>query len=152
MITTEKNKCILVYYLEFVKQNYEDISPGKEIIVGSFLASEESKETEANNFIQFSVVKRTAQKKKVETISQGNYIDIRKWFKEKKIFKVATNARNTEKRYNSSRNSLKINNALKDLVLKFVVLLRLHFSSIVLDLSFPTEGFSSDICSYLGHF
>ena len=131
MITTEKNKRILVYYLEFVKQNYEDISPGKETIVGSFLASEESKETEANNFIQVSVVKRTAQKKKVETISQDNYIDIRKWFKKKKIFKVATNVRNTVKRYNSSRNSLKVNNALKDLVLKFAVLLRLHFSSIV---------------------
>ena len=36
MIATE-NKCILAHYLEFAKQNYKDISPEKEIIVGSFL-------------------------------------------------------------------------------------------------------------------
>ena len=39
----EKNKHILAHYLEPVKQNYKDISPEKQIIVGSFLASEESK-------------------------------------------------------------------------------------------------------------
>ena len=36
-------------------------------------------------------------KKKVETISQDNSTDIRKWFKKKKTPKVSVNVRNTEK-------------------------------------------------------
>ena len=75
-IATEKNKRILVHYLDFVKCNYEDISPEREIIVGYFLASEESKKTEANNSVKFSVDKRTDQKKKTEIISQDNSTDI----------------------------------------------------------------------------
>ena len=72
IIAPEKNKRILAHYLDLVKEDHKDISPAKEIIVGSFLASEESQKTEANKTVQFSVVKRTAQKKKVETISQDS--------------------------------------------------------------------------------
>ena len=63
MIALEKNNHILIHHLELVKQNYEDIFPEKEIKVVSFLASEKSQKSEANNSAQFLVVKRTAQKK-----------------------------------------------------------------------------------------
>lgn len=53
-------------------------SPENKIIVGSFLALEGSQKTVANNSVQFLVVKRTAQKKKVETITQVDSKDIRK--------------------------------------------------------------------------
>ena len=75
-IATEKNKRILAHYLDFVKYNYENIYPEREIIVGYFLASEESKKTEANNSVKFSADKRTDQKKKTEIISQDNSTDI----------------------------------------------------------------------------
>ena len=55
MIAREKTKRILAHYLELVKQNYEDISPENETVVGSFLTSEESQKTEANNTVQFSI-------------------------------------------------------------------------------------------------
>ena len=55
MIAREETKRILAHYLELVKQNYEDISPENEIVVGSFLTSEESQKTEANNTVQFSI-------------------------------------------------------------------------------------------------
>ena len=49
MIAKETNKRILTHYLELVKQNYKDISPEKEIIVGSFLESEKRQKTGASN-------------------------------------------------------------------------------------------------------
>ena len=49
------------------------------------------------NFVQFSVAEWAAHKKKVESISQDNSTDIRKWFKKKETSKIATNVRNTEK-------------------------------------------------------
>lgn len=75
-------------------------SSEKEIIVGSFLASEESQKTEANNFAQFSVVKRTAEKKRVETISQDNSTNIPKWFKERRHIS-RNNCKKFRKRYNT---------------------------------------------------
>ena len=49
MIAKEMNKRILIHYLELVKQNYKDISPEKEIIVGSFLEPEKRQKTGASN-------------------------------------------------------------------------------------------------------
>ena len=42
MIATEKNKRILAHYLDLINKNYKDLPPEKEIIVGSFFASENS--------------------------------------------------------------------------------------------------------------
>ena len=42
MIATEKNKRILSHFLDLVNKNYKDLLPKKEIIVGSFFASENS--------------------------------------------------------------------------------------------------------------
>ena len=64
MIATEKNKHILAHYLNLVNRNYKDLPPEKEIIVGSFLVSENSQESEVNNSVQILVVKRTASRKK----------------------------------------------------------------------------------------
>ena len=64
MIATEKNKHILAHYLDLVNRNYKDLPPEKEIIVGSFLVSENSQESEVNNSVQILVVKRTASRKK----------------------------------------------------------------------------------------
>ena len=63
MIATEKNKHILAHYLDLVNRNYKDL-PEKEIIVDSFLVSENSQESEVNNSDQILVVKRTASIKK----------------------------------------------------------------------------------------
>ena len=64
MIATEKNKHILAHYLDLVNRNYKDLPPEKEIIVGSFLVSENSQESEVNNSVQILVVKRTSSRKK----------------------------------------------------------------------------------------
>ena len=42
MIATEKNRRILSHFLDLVNKNYKDLLPKKEIIVGSFFASENS--------------------------------------------------------------------------------------------------------------
>ena len=52
MIATEKNKRILAHYLNLVNKNYKDLPPPeKKIIVGSFLGSENSQESEASNSV-----------------------------------------------------------------------------------------------------
>ena len=56
MIATEKNKRILAHNLDLVNKTYKDLPPEKEIIVGSFLASENSQESETNNSVQISAV------------------------------------------------------------------------------------------------
>ena len=83
MIATEKNKRILAHYLDLGNKNYKDFPPEKEIIVGSFLASENSQESEASNSVQISVVKRPASRKKEEPVSKYKNADIRKWLKKK---------------------------------------------------------------------
>ena len=57
MMATEKNKRILAHYLDLVNKNYKDLPPEKEIIVGYFLASENSQECKASNSVQISVFK-----------------------------------------------------------------------------------------------
>ena len=49
---TEKNKHILAHYLDLANKNYKDLPPEKEIIAGSFLASENSQEFDASNSVQ----------------------------------------------------------------------------------------------------
>ena len=56
MIATEKNKRILAHNLDLVNKTYKDLPPEKEIIVVSFLASENTQESETNNSVQISVV------------------------------------------------------------------------------------------------
>ena len=97
MIATEKNKRILAHYLDLVNKNYKDSPPKKEIIVGSFLASENSQESEASNSVQISVVKRTASRKKEEPVSKDKNADIRKWFKKKETSTVVKDDRKAEK-------------------------------------------------------
>ena len=76
MVATEKKKCILTHYLDLVNKNYKDIPPEKEIILGSFLASENSQESKASNSVQILVVKRTASRKKEEPVSKDKNTDI----------------------------------------------------------------------------
>ena len=97
MIATEKNKHILAHCLDLVNKNYKDLPPEKEIIVGSFLASENSQESEASNSVQISVVKRTASRKKEEPVSKDKNADIRKWFKKKETSAVVKDDRKAEK-------------------------------------------------------
>ena len=75
MVATEKKKCILTH-LDLVNKNYKDIPPEKEIILGSFLASENSQESKASNSVQILVVKRTASRKKEEPVSKDKNTDI----------------------------------------------------------------------------
>ena len=70
VIATEKNKHILAHYFNIINKNYKDFPPEKEIIVGSFLASENSQESEASNSAQILVVKRTPLRKKEEPVSK----------------------------------------------------------------------------------
>ena len=49
---TEKNKHILAHYLDLANKNYKGLPPEKEIIAGSFLASENSQEFNASNSVQ----------------------------------------------------------------------------------------------------
>ena len=76
MIATEKNKRILAHYLDLGNKNYKDFPPEKEIIVGSFLASENSQESEASNSAQILVVKRTPLRKKEEPVSKDKNASI----------------------------------------------------------------------------
>ena len=64
MIATEKNKRIFAHNQDLVNMSYKDLPPEKEIIVGSFLVSENSQESEGNNSVQILVVKWTASRKK----------------------------------------------------------------------------------------
>ena len=64
MMVIEKNKCILANNQDLVNMNYKDLLPEKEIIVGSFLVSENSQESKTTNFVQICVVKRTSSRKK----------------------------------------------------------------------------------------
>ena len=83
MIAIEKNERILAHYLDLVNKNYKYLPPEKDIIVVSFLASENSQESEASNSVQILIVKRTASRKKEEPVSKDKYAGIRKWFKKK---------------------------------------------------------------------
>ena len=83
MIATEKNERILVHYLDLVNKNYKYLPPEKDTIVVSFLASENSQESETSNSVQILIVKRTALRKKEEPVSKDKYAGIRKWFKKK---------------------------------------------------------------------
>ena len=76
VIATEKNKHILAHYLNIVNKNYKDFPPEKEIIVGSFLASENSQESEASKPVWISVVKQTASRKKQEPASKDKNANI----------------------------------------------------------------------------
>ena len=58
------------HYLDLVNKNYEDLPPEKKTIVGSFIASENSQESEASNSVQISVVKQNASKKKEEPLGK----------------------------------------------------------------------------------
>ena len=97
MVATEKKKCILTHYLDLVNKNYKDIPPEKEIILGSFLASENSQESKASNSVQILVVKRTASRKKEEPVSKDKNTDIWKWFKKKETSTVVKDDRKAEK-------------------------------------------------------
>ena len=76
VIATEKNKHILAHYFNIINKNYKDFPPEKEIIVGSFLASENSQESEASNPVWISVVKQTASRKKQEPASKDKNANI----------------------------------------------------------------------------
>ena len=97
MIATEKNKRILAHYLDLVNKNYKDLPPEKEIIVGSFFASENSQESEAGNSIQILVVKQTASRKKEEPVSKDKNADTRKWLKKKETSTLVEDDRKAEK-------------------------------------------------------
>ena len=97
MIATEKNKHILTHYLDLVNKNYKDIPPEKEIILGSFLASENSQESKASNSVQILVVKRTASRKKEEPVSKDKNTHIWNWFKKKETSTVVKDDRKAEK-------------------------------------------------------
>ena len=60
MMANEKNKCILAHNRDLVNMNYKKLPPEKEIIVGSFLVSENSQESKTSNSVQIWVVKITA--------------------------------------------------------------------------------------------
>ena len=60
MIATEKNKRIFAHNQDLVNMSYKDLPPEKEIIVGSFLVSENSQESKTSNSVQIWVVKITA--------------------------------------------------------------------------------------------
>ena len=92
-----KNKCILGHYLDLVNKNYKDLPPEKEIIVGSFLASQKSQECEASKHVQILVVKRTTSRKKVDPLSKDKNADIRKWLKKKEKPAVVKDDRKAEK-------------------------------------------------------
>ena len=70
-------------YLDLVNKNYKYLPAEKDVIVVSFLASENSEESEASNSVQILIVKRTALRKKEEPVSKNKYAGIRKWFKKK---------------------------------------------------------------------
>ena len=97
MIAAEKNKRILSHFLDLVNKNYKDLLPKKEIIVGSFFASENSQESGASNSVQISVVKRTASRKKKEPVNKDKNADIGKWFKKEKTSTLVKDDRNAEK-------------------------------------------------------
>ena len=97
MIATEKNKRILSHFLDLVNKNHKDLLPKKEIIIGSFFASENSQESEASNSVQISVVKRTASRKKKEPVNKDKNAAIRKWFKKEKASTVVKDDRNAMK-------------------------------------------------------
>ena len=59
-MANEKNKCILAHNRDLVNMNYKKLPPEKEIIVGSFLVSENSQESKTSNSVQIWVVKLTA--------------------------------------------------------------------------------------------
>ena len=67
------------------------------VMVGSFLTSENSQESEASKSLQISVVKRTASGKKEEPVSKDKNADIRKWFKKKETSTVVKDDRKAEK-------------------------------------------------------
>ena len=85
------------HYLDLVNKNYKDFPPAKKIIVGSFLASENSQEYEASNCVQISVVKQTAPKKKEEPVDKDKNENIGKWFKRKEISTVVKDDGKAEK-------------------------------------------------------
>ena len=87
----------MAHYLDFVNKNYKDLPTEKEIIVGSFLALENSQEFKVSNSVQISVIKRTASRKKEEPVSKDKNADIRKWFKKKETSTVVKDDRKAEK-------------------------------------------------------
>ena len=97
MIATEKNKHILAHYLDLVNKNYKDSPPKKEILVGSFLASENSQESEASNSAQILVVKRTPLRKKEEPVSKDKNAGIWKLFKKREGSAVVEDDRKAAK-------------------------------------------------------
>ena len=76
MIATEKNERILAHYLDLVNKNYKYLSAEKYIIVVSFLAWENSQESEVSNSVQILIVKQTALRKKEEPVSKDKYAGI----------------------------------------------------------------------------
>ena len=87
----------MAHCLDLVNINSKDFPPEKEIIVGSFLASKNSQESEASSSAQISVVKRTASRKKEEPVSKDKNADIRKWFKKKETSIMVKDDRKAEK-------------------------------------------------------
>ena len=79
MIATEKNKLILARYYELAKKSYVDVSPEREIIIGSFL--DDNQVNSAEN-ISFSVERGIRRKEeKVSTLDKRTSQDIRSFFK-----------------------------------------------------------------------
>ena len=79
MIATEKNKLILARYYELAKKSYVDVSPEREIIIGSFL--DDNQVNSAEN-ISFSVERGIRRKEeKVSTLDKPTSQDIRSFFK-----------------------------------------------------------------------
>ena len=70
----------MAHYLDLVNKKYKDLPPEKEIIIGSFLASENRQESVASNSVQISVVTRTASRKKEEPVNKDKNTVIQKWF------------------------------------------------------------------------
>ena len=97
IIATQKNKRILDHYLDLVNKNYKDLPPEKKTIVGSFLASENSQESEASNSVQISVVKQNASKKKEEPLGKDKNENMGKWFKKKETSTVVKDDGKAEK-------------------------------------------------------
>ena len=82
LIGTEKNKRILARYLELVNNNYVDVSPENEIIVGSFVAAPDNRAHNSSD-ISFSVESgpgKRKQKKNHSLVKRTSY-DIRSMFK-----------------------------------------------------------------------
>ena len=87
----------MAHYFDLVNKNYKDFPPEKEIIVGSFLASENSQESEASSSAQISFVKRTASRKKEEPIGKDKNAGIWKRFKKREGTAVVEDDRKAEK-------------------------------------------------------